>query len=256
MHICGSAAGEVLPPYTVYKAKHLYTSWTHHGPPGALYSTSPSGWMEKDNFLSWMKKLFIPRSGTVVLFFDGHHSHLSVELIATCKENNIWLYCLPPNTTHVLQPLDVGVFGPTKAAWKSIMKTYKVQTRAACVSKEVFPCLLNTLCSKAFKPSHFQSAFRECGLYPLCKTAIQGYKVAPPMPFATFTSHNATAEAPFRTELRHFFVDHLCPHKKLTPTKRQRIKIHHFGEALTQDEVLQRMKDAEDEKMTKQYAKT
>ena len=42
VHICGSA-GEVLPPYTVYKGKHLYTSWTHHGPPGALYSTSPSG---------------------------------------------------------------------------------------------------------------------------------------------------------------------------------------------------------------------
>ena len=88
VHICGSAAGEVLPPYTVYKGKHLYTSWTHHGPPGALYSASPSGWMEKDNFL---KKLFIPRvkaylaSGLENLFFDGHHSHLSVQLITTCK---------------------------------------------------------------------------------------------------------------------------------------------------------------------------
>ena len=93
--------------------------------------------MEKENFMSWMKKMFIPRvkpylaSGPVILFFDGHHSHLSVELIATCKANNIWLYCLPPNTTHVLQPLDVGVFGPTKATWKSILKTYKVQTRVA-----------------------------------------------------------------------------------------------------------------------------
>ena len=60
-------------------------------PPGALYSTSPSGWMEKDNFLSWMKKLFIPSvkpylaSGPMVLFFDEHHSHLSVELIAIAK---------------------------------------------------------------------------------------------------------------------------------------------------------------------------
>ena len=95
----------------------------------------------------------------MVLFFDGHHSHLSLKLITTAKKHNIWLYCLPPNTTHVFQPLDLGVFGPTKAAWKSIMKTYKVQTRAASIAKEVFPCLLNTLCSKAFTASHFQSVY-------------------------------------------------------------------------------------------------
>ena len=112
-----------------------------------------------------MNKLFIPKvqpyleTGPVVLFFDGHHSHLSVQLIATCKAKNIWLYCLPPNTTHVLQPLDVGVFGPAKAAWKSIVKTYKLQTRAACITKEVFPSLVHSLCTNAFKPCHFQSAF-------------------------------------------------------------------------------------------------
>ena len=50
VHICGSAAGEVLLPYTVYKGKHLYTLWTHHEPPGALYSMSPSGWMKKETF--------------------------------------------------------------------------------------------------------------------------------------------------------------------------------------------------------------
>jgi hypothetical protein len=265
VHICGSAAGEVLPPYIVYKGKHLYTSWTNHGPPGARYSTSPSGWMEKDNFQSWMQKLFIPRvkpyleSGPVVLFFNGHHSHLSVELVKTCKENNVWLYCLPPNTTHVLQPLDVGVFGATKAAWRSIVKTYKVQTRAACISKEVFPSLLNTLCSKGFKASHFQSAFRECGLYPLCKSAIASYKLAPSMPFdmaSSSSSKQVSAETPLRTELRHFFADHLRPKGKQTPTRRRRIKIHHFGEALTQDEVLQRMQDAEAEKIAKRPEKT
>lgn len=39
----------------------------------------------------WMNKLFIPKvqpyleSGPVVLFFDRHHSHLSVTLITTCN---------------------------------------------------------------------------------------------------------------------------------------------------------------------------
>ena len=31
--------------------------------------------------------------------------------------HNIHLYCLPPHTTHKLQPLDVGVFGPLENEW-------------------------------------------------------------------------------------------------------------------------------------------
>ena len=38
----------------------------------------------------------------VFLLFDGHHSHISLNLIYTAKESNIILFCLPPNCTHVL----------------------------------------------------------------------------------------------------------------------------------------------------------
>ncbi|KIJ38018.1 hypothetical protein M422DRAFT_177172 [Sphaerobolus stellatus SS14] len=31
--------------------------------------------------------------------------------------NNILLLAIPPKTTHKLQPLDVGVFGPFQTAW-------------------------------------------------------------------------------------------------------------------------------------------
>ena len=43
---CGSASGERLPPYIVYKGKNLWTTWTKGGPAGALYNVSESGWME------------------------------------------------------------------------------------------------------------------------------------------------------------------------------------------------------------------
>jgi hypothetical protein len=45
---------------------------------------------------------------------------------------------LPSNTTHVLQPLDVGVYGPLKQAWKKILAEYKLKTRAANTGKEEF----------------------------------------------------------------------------------------------------------------------
>ena len=45
VHGCGSASGIRLPPFVVYKGKHLYSTWTKNGPAGAMYSVSESGWM-------------------------------------------------------------------------------------------------------------------------------------------------------------------------------------------------------------------
>ena len=40
---CGSASGQVLPPYVVYKSEHLWTTWTESGPRNARYNRSRSG---------------------------------------------------------------------------------------------------------------------------------------------------------------------------------------------------------------------
>ena len=119
---CGSASGQRLAPFILYKGKNVYRRWTVGGPAGAVYGVSDSGWMEAGNFLSWFEKMFTPAvkplldSGPVILFVDGHHSHMGVDLIMKAREAGIHILCLPPHTTHILQPLDVGVFGPVKTA--------------------------------------------------------------------------------------------------------------------------------------------
>lgn len=40
---CGSAAGEMMPPFVVYKAANLYKPWYQNGPKGARYTVSQSG---------------------------------------------------------------------------------------------------------------------------------------------------------------------------------------------------------------------
>jgi hypothetical protein len=59
--------------------------------------------MEKANFLEWYKKLFLsaiqhlsPEPG-VVLFVDGHHSHMSLELLEVAREKGFYLPSTPPS---------------------------------------------------------------------------------------------------------------------------------------------------------------
>ena len=121
VHVGCSARGDRLPPFILYKGKNIYQRWMEGGPAGAVYGISDSGWMDSANFLSWFKKLILPAvshltaSGPVYLFFDGHHSHISLQLIKEARENN-------PNCIHIVQPLDVGVFGPMKKVWAKLLK--------------------------------------------------------------------------------------------------------------------------------------
>lgn len=57
-----SAAGDgtILPPYVVYKALHLYGSWTEGGPQHARYNRSKSGWFESSSFEDWLCTIAIP----------------------------------------------------------------------------------------------------------------------------------------------------------------------------------------------------
>jgi hypothetical protein len=45
-----------------------------------------------------------------MLIFDGHGSHLSDEFLLFAWEKKILPFLFPAHTTHLLQPLDVGVF--------------------------------------------------------------------------------------------------------------------------------------------------
>ena len=76
------------------------------GPDGALYSVSTSWWMEGDSFLQWFEKMFVlavshmTTDAPVFLFFDGHHSHITLRLVKVARANNIHLICFPPHATH------------------------------------------------------------------------------------------------------------------------------------------------------------
>ena len=73
----------------------------------------------------WFKHVFIPHliachvtpEEQNILIFNSNAIHETPEMKELAFKNNILLYCLPSKTTHKLQPLDVGIFGPLQTAW-------------------------------------------------------------------------------------------------------------------------------------------
>ena len=84
------------------------------------------------------------------MFLNDYASQISLDVIDLAEENNICLICLPPHTSHAFQPLDKGIYGTAKKAWKLIFKDYFLLGRNKNVTKQDFPKLLNKLYQEAF----------------------------------------------------------------------------------------------------------
>jgi hypothetical protein len=78
----------------------------------------------------------------------------------------ITLIRLPPNATHILQPLDVGFFSPLKLAWSAILKHWYRQTRLRILDKAAFPTQLALLWND-IDSANVACGFRGSGLFPL-----------------------------------------------------------------------------------------
>ena len=173
---CGSATGLHLPPMVVYKALNVYTSWTEGGPMNTAYASSKSGWFDSRSFEIWFFNIFLPHARTLagpkVMIGDNLASHFSEAVISCCKRENIRFCPLIPNTTHILQPLDVAVFRPIKIIWRSILDNWRMESRSTgCIPKDAFPQLLSRVYHK-LESDHLISGFAACGLLPLNREKV------------------------------------------------------------------------------------
>ena len=166
--VCGSASGTLLPPYVVYRSEHLWDTWTQGGPKGSPccsepccsrgthYNRTNHGWMEAQSFSDWFHSVFLPHSrrleGRKVLIGDNLASHFSDEVLSTCESENISFVCLPANSTHICQPLDVSFFRPMKMAWRSKLTEWKMKNpRQKAIPRSMFPLLLKETIDKMDK---------------------------------------------------------------------------------------------------------
>lgn len=172
-----SADGDILPPYTVYKALHLYDSWRVGGPSNSRYNRTKSGWFDSFCFADWIETIVIPyfskKEGVKYLIGDNLASHLSIDVIKQCKESDINFVFLPGNSTHLTQPLDVAFFRPMKMTWRNILEEWKKGPGKgeSSVPKDRFPSLLKRLYD-SFKKENVIAGFDKCGIVPLNRNRV------------------------------------------------------------------------------------
>ena len=75
--------------------------------------------MTKELFITWIKH-FVAHAcrhsnARTLLILDGHSTHIkNIEAIDFARDTNLDILCLPPHTSHKLQPLDVSFMNPLK----------------------------------------------------------------------------------------------------------------------------------------------
>ena len=166
---CVSASGYSMPPMVIFDRKRLKPDHCNGEIPGSVYGLSSKGWIDSELFEVWFTKHFlthIPAVRPVLLLLDGHSSHYQLPLIQRAAKENVIIFCLPPHTTHLLQPLDKTCFSPLKDYWNEECQKYISRNPGRVINRFNFSEIFARAWKKAMVPSTISSGFNSTGIYP------------------------------------------------------------------------------------------
>lgn len=167
---CASAAGITIPPMVIFDRKTLKQELAHGEVPGTMYGLTDNGWSNAELFNIWFHNHFLchaPAVRPLLLLLDGHSSHYNPTTLKMAAKENVIIFCLPPHTTHVANPLDVSGFSALKGAWHHNCHQYTVENPGKKVTRFQFSQLFSKAWFKAMTPTNIIAGFRACGVCPL-----------------------------------------------------------------------------------------
>ncbi len=171
-----SASGYVLPPMVIFDRKILKPELTIGEVPGTLYGLSKNGWIDSELFEMWFTNHFlinIPPIRPILLIMDGHSTHYQPNIIRLAAVEKVILFCLPPNTTHLTQPLDKGCFSSLKYSWRRTCQKFLSEHPGRVVTRYDFSRIFSYAWFDSMTQANAISGFRCTGIYPFDRNAIQ-----------------------------------------------------------------------------------
>jgi len=197
---CVNASGWALPPFMILAGKVHQSSWYRDLPLDWIVGVSDNGWTTDALGFEWVKHFnqhTAARTAGVyrLLILDGHSSHATPEFDQFCTENKIITLCMPPHTSHLLQPLDVSCYSPLKRAYGREVEELARQG-VYHVDKIDFLTIYTRIRTAVFTQQNIQAGFQATGLVPLCPDRVLSSLtvVRTPSPPQTTTENNAATQ--------------------------------------------------------------
>ena len=169
--------GRVLKPWIIFKGKVQQKAWFEVLKEGHI-AVSENGWTDNELGLAWIRKCFDPETKICqkgeyrMLLIDGHASHIATQVIDYCVSQKIILLCLPAHTTHLLQPLDVGVFAPLATAYKSHVQRITRLGASYSIDKTDFLEIYQQARHEAITPLNIRKSWTATRLLPFSPALV------------------------------------------------------------------------------------
>ena len=160
---CGSATGQIIPPFIIFAAKQVNPLWTRDEVSGSRFAVSDNGWVDQELFYYWLQEHFLAHAVShrpLLLLLDGHSSHFEPNTIEHAREKGVVIFCLPPHTTHECQPLDVSLFGAFKTHWREQCHRFYQKNPGKVISKLNFCSVFRQAWLTSVTPSNICGGFR------------------------------------------------------------------------------------------------
>ena len=173
---CCNASGSVIPPLVVFDRKFLKPEYTLGEVPGTAYALSDSGWINAKIFDDWFHNHFLcyaPPVRPILLMLDGHSSHYNPSVIEAAAEEGVIIFCLPPHTTHLTQPLDKDCFAPLKSYWREECQTYLSKNKGRAITRFQFSQIFSKAWVRGMTMTNVMAGFRTTGVCPFDHNAVK-----------------------------------------------------------------------------------
>jgi hypothetical protein len=170
--------GWSVPPFLVVQGLNHLANWYSETdlPHDWVIKPTSNGWTNNETGLDWLKHFDKHTAARAkgpyrMLVLDGHESHESIEFQDYCKSHNIITLGLPPHSSHLTQPLDVGCFSVLKRMYgRQIEDLMKANINH--ITKAEFFMAFKAAYLQSITVQNAQAGFRGAGLIPFDPQAV------------------------------------------------------------------------------------